>query len=176
MADVDGVVDGGVTPGAGETPVTFDEWMAAQDETVRGLLETHVAGLKNALKSEREQRGELQKALKDATKELEQGTAARGRLEELSGRLDGYEQQIAAYDVLQAAGVTNLKLAWIAAREAGAVDKNGNVALETLKAEFPELFNQKRVPAPGNAGAGTQAAAPSAGSTVDDLIRRKAGR
>lgn len=163
----------GVTPGTGETPVTFEGWLAAQDETARGLIDGHVAGLKNALQSERGQRSELQKALKEATKELEQGTTARTKLEEVAGKMEAYEQQIAAYDTLQAAGVTNLKLAWIAAREAGAVDGRGNVNVETLKASFPELFKTKPA-APGNAGVG--GSSQTGQRSMNTFIRKAAGR
>lgn len=175
MADVN---DAGVTPAAGETPaddnnLTFDGWIAGQADEVRGLIDGHVAGLKTALSSERQQRKELQAALRDATKELEQGTEARAQLEGLAEKLELYEQQIGAYDALMTAGVTNVRLAWIAAREAGAIDKRGNINLETLKAEYPELF--KRPLPPGNAGAGTQTP-PTGATSVDDMIRQKAGR
>jgi hypothetical protein len=163
---------------AGGTPenegLTFESWIGAQPDAVRGLVDTHVGGLKNALNSEREQRKELQKALKDATKALEDGTEARTRLEGLSGKLEAYEQQIGAYDALQAAGVSNLKLAYIAAREAGAVDKSGQVAMETLKAAYPELFI-KKVAVSANAGTGSRNGVP-AGTDVNAQIRRAAGR
>lgn len=165
------------TGGGGETPsqeVTFTDWLEQQPEDVRGLIGSHTSGLKSALDSERSQRKELAKALKDVTKELDEGTQARESLEALTGKMEQYEQQIGAYDALSAAGVTNLRLAWIAAREAGAIDKKGNVNLETLKAEYPELFKAQRTP-PGNAGAGAGQQPPQATGGMDALIRKKAG-
>jgi len=164
--------DGG-TP-QNDQPVTFEAWLGNQDDAVKGLIDTHVSGLKSALDGERAQRKELANQLKTLSKDLEKGSQARDALESLTGKMEQFEQQLAAYDALSTAGVTNLKLAYIAAREAEAIRKDGTVNLETLKAQYPELF-KKASPPPGDAGAGTGNGAPSS-KNMNDFIRAAAGR
>lgn len=166
--------DGGA---GGETHApTFETWLQGQSDEIKGLITTHTAGLKSALDSERNQRKDLARALKDATKDLETGTEARKALEGLTAKLEDQEKQLAFYDAATSAGVSNLRLAWIAAREAGAVDKAGNVNMETLKKEYPELF-KKAPPPPGNAGAGANGQQLPGQRTagMDALIRQVAG-
>lgn len=166
--------NGGGTPQNQE--LTFDGWFAGQDDVVKGLLDAHTSGLKNALQAERKQRDDLAKALKDATKELEAGTEARTKLEGITAKLDELEAQNAVYEILTAAGVTNLKLGWMAVQSSGALDKRGNVNLETIKAEFPELFNKKHKLPPGNAGDGLNNSLPAAQAGMNAFIRTASGR
>jgi DNA anti-recombination protein RmuC len=176
MAEQEGgtpAADGGGTPQNQE--LTFDGWIAQQDDAVRGLLDGHTSGLKTALQSEREQRSRLQSELKKVTRELEEGTDARKQLEGISARLEEVETQNAAYETLTAAGASNLRLAWMAAQSSGAIDKRGNIQLETLKAEFPELFKKNATPPPGNAGSGQTNGLPAGNASMDDIIRRRAG-
>jgi hypothetical protein len=176
MADV---IESGEMPGeeSGGTPqeLTFEAWHAGQDESVKALLDGHVRGLKSALESERSQRQELAKQIKELSKGMDEGSQARAALAGMSGKLEEFEQQLAAYDVLSAAGVSNLRLAYLAAREAGAVRKDGTLDLEAVKGQFPELFAAKKPVPPGNAGAGANGA-PTVSGGIDELIRRKAGR
>lgn len=167
----------GETPNSGEMPLTFDSWLETQDDNIKTLIGDHTSGLKSALQTERQQRTELAKALKDATKDLEEGSKARDALDGLSAKLDAHEQQLAFYETATAAGVTNLKLAWIAAREAGAIDKRGNVNIETLKADYPELFKQKSPPiTPGNGGNGAGGSGLPSMKNMDNFIRAATGR
>jgi len=53
------------------TPIEFDTWLAAQADEIRAAYEGHVAGLKSALQSEREQRKEHERAKRDAEKARE---------------------------------------------------------------------------------------------------------
>lgn len=162
----------GEKPGNGGTPATFDSWLGNQDETVRTLIDTHVSGLKTALASEREQRKELAKELKRAAKGA--SDEVQTQLEDLSSRLEKYELQVQFYEVAAAAGVSNPKLAYLAAREGGFIDKDGDVKMDAFRAEYPELF-KKTVP-PSNAGAGTDQGAPGAEKDMNAFIRRSAGR
>lgn len=156
-------------------PPTFDAWLEGQDETVRGLIDGHVAGLRSALDSERSQRKELAKALKDASKDLEEGSKAREALESLSGRLEAHEQQVAAYEVLSQAGVADLRLAYIAAREAGFVRKDGTVNVEQLREQHPALFKARTMPQ-GNAGSGAGANGVPPTKDMNAFIRLASGR
>jgi len=158
---------------AGDDNLTFDGWIGTQDETVQQLIDGHVNGLKSALTTERNQRKELAKALKEATKELEKGTDARSRLEEISGQLEAAEKRLSFAEAM-AGQVTNVKLAWLAAQEIGAVDQTGAVNMESLKANYPELFVKKTVPA-GNAGDGAGGSRPGP-KDMNSFIRTAAGR
>ncbi len=175
MADEQGEMPQNDDGAAGNNVPTFDSWLQGQPDEIKGLISAHTAGLKSALDSERSQRKDLAKALKDATKDLETGTEARKALEGLTAKLENQEKQLAFYDAATAAGVSNLRLAWIAAREAGAVDKAGNVNMETLKKEYPELFKRTPPLPPGNAGAGANGQRPGQSGGMDSLIRQVAG-
>lgn len=159
----------------GGMPLDFNGWIEQQDETIKSLVTSHIGGLKTALQSERQQRTELAKALKEATKGLEEGSQARDALTQLSTKLEGHEQQLAFYEVATAAGVKNLRLAWLAAKEAGAVDQRGNVNLQSLKTDYPELFGTPQLRPSGNAGNGAGSGAPG-GKSMDNFIRTVAGR
>lgn len=177
MPEGDGTNQGqdGQGQGDGGTPASFEAWLTAQDETVKGLITSHTTGLKSALDSERESRKGLERQLREAAKKADAGSEAQKQLTEMADRLTGTERRIAAYDALSAAGCANLKLAWLAAQDAGLVDGQGSVSVERLKAQFPELFKQG-TPAPrGNAGSGAgQGGAPK--QDMNAFIRQAAGR
>jgi hypothetical protein len=165
---------GQAAPGSGAGGAqSFEEWLKGQDETVRTLASEHVKGLKGALDSERAQRKDFEKQLRDAAGKLEKDSTERKGLEDLAGKLQGLERQTAFFDAAHGAGVTNLRLAWLAAQEAELVDDRGRADFGKLKERFPELFRAP-APPPGNAGAGTQT--PPSRQTMNDLIRRAAGR
>lgn len=168
-------------PGQGQQdqqPATFDTWLAGQDEPTKKLLTDHTAGLASALKSERTERGKLEKQLREISGKLEEGSEARGKLDTLAGQLADAEQRAQFYEDAAAAKVKAPKLAYLAAKDAGLIDeKSGKADLGKLREQFPELFEaaeQRRNP-PGNAGAGT-AAKPPAAKSMNDIIRKAAGR
>ena len=149
---------------------TFDEWVKAQGEDVRKMADGYAKELKSALEFERRQRQTFEQQLRDAAGKLEKGSAERQNLEQLSSTLS---RQTAFFDAAHGAGVSNLRLAWLAAENAGLVDDKGRADFGRLKDGFPELFRAAAVP-PGNAGAGTQK--PPSQQTMNSLIRRAAGR
>jgi hypothetical protein len=158
--------------GAQSTPAAqaFAEWVSTQGEDVRKMADGYAKELKVALEFERKQRQTFEQQLRDATGKLEKGSAERQNLEQLSSTLS---RQAEFYNAVHAAGVTNLRLAWLAAENAGLVDEGGRVDFGKLKDGFPELF-RAAAPPPGNAGSGTQQ--PPSRQTMNDLIRRSAGR
>ena len=172
MPTPDGPEGAGGQGAGGGMPATFEDWLKAQDEGVRRLADEHVKGLKAALDTERSQRKDFERQLREAAGKLEKDSQERRNLEELAGRLTGLERQAAFYDAAHGAGVTNLRLAWLAAENAELVDDKGHADFVKVKERFPELF-RVTVP-PGNAGSGTQK--PPSGQTMNDLIRRAAGR
>jgi hypothetical protein len=153
--------------------LTFDSWYEKQDEAIRTLIDTHIIGLKTALTSEREQRKTFEAQLREAAKKAEKGSEMEAALTAMAEKAADAERQARFYEVAGAAGITNLRLAWIVAKEAGLIDRQGIVNMEALKSQFPELF---RGPAAGkgNAGAGIgQTGGPK--PDMNAFIRRSAG-
>jgi hypothetical protein len=153
---------------------TFEGWLESQDETTKGLVSEHTKNLKSALESERSQRKGLEKQLRDAARQAEAGSAAEKSLTELADKLAGQEQQASFYEVAHAAGVTNLKLAWVAAQSGDYFNKRGDFDLATFRKEYPELFKAPPPP-PSNAGSGTGGKQPVA-TGMNDFIRGVRGR
>ena len=166
--------NGGGTPqteneNEGGQGLTFDAWLGSQPEDVRGLIDSHVSGLKNALGDERTQRKDLARKLKETSASMEAGSAARASLETMTANLDEATQRADFYAAAAAAGVRNLKLAYQAAKVDNLLDDLGG-----LKTVYPELFGATRPPA-GNAGAGAgQDGAPA--KSMNNFIRTAAGR
>lgn len=153
---------------------TWDEVAASLPEDQRGMYDEHVRGLRSALETERGQRKDLSKQLRDATDDLEEGSQAREALEALQGRLDEAEQRADFSESAVAEGVTNPRLAYLAAQQVEAFDRRGNVDWAALKTQFPELF-RKPVAARVGAGAGTETP-PATGQSMNQLIRQASGR
>jgi hypothetical protein len=162
-----------------QAPASFDEWLKGQDEPLRKLYETHTAGLRSALQSEREARktetGQLAKQLREAAAKAEAGSEHQKQLQETAAKLDATERRAEFYEesVRPEIGCSNPKLAWLAAQEIGALDQKGRTNWEALKTSFPELFRVRVTP--GNAGTGTGTPPPQA-NTMNDMIRKAAGR
>jgi len=162
-------------------PQTLDQWLEAQSDDVRSLVGNSVSGLKNALEAERKSRKDIEKQLREAAKKLDDGSDHRKALEETAARLQSTEQQAAFYDQAHAAGVTNLRLAYLAAQEAGLIERDGRSGgircdFAAMQKQFPELFGRKAGLPPGHAGNGAGAGERTPGDDMNALIRRAAGR
>ena len=182
----DGVMPTADAGAAGETPsetrkdgapeiLTFESWLGSQDETVKGLIDAHIKGLKSALESERAQRSDLARQLRDVTAKAEKGSELEKALMEVSTQLEAAERRAAFYEEAgrPEIGCLNPKAAFALAQAEDLFDKRGRVDWEALKASAPELF-RPRVPQ-GNAGLGTSGP-PPAHKSMNDFIRRAAGR
>ena len=162
--------DDGKTP-----PADFTAWLAGQPEDVQSLYEQHTAGLKSALKSERQRNADLAAELRDAA-----GKAtgeAKAELDALATRAEEESRRGDFYEAAHSAGCTNLRLAYLAAREIDAFDKRGKPDIEAVKSKFPELFARPHVvdvrATQGSAGGGPAA---SASDAINRHIREAAGR
>lgn len=155
---------------------SWDDFLAAQDETIKGLHEKHVSGLKSALDAERKQREKVQRDLNEAIRKLEKGSETRAELERMQSDNEEHIRKLSAYEALYAAGVKNVKLAYLAAKDGDYFDSKGNLRVENLKADNPELFAEKK-PAPrGNPGIGTADGVKVLPMSMSDWIRKEAGR
>lgn len=161
----------------GGTPASFDEWLDAQDEPTQKLIDTHVAGLKSSLASERERARKLEKDLKSAAKGLEEANPLKAQLEEAVRNLGEARAQADFNAEAHNKGVSNLKLAFSAAKQEGLIDDKGRVDFDELKKQFPELFAAPRAAPPGKGGAGKDAPPPklSGNAAMNAAIRSMAG-
>lgn len=170
-----GAQQGGIRPdgkSAAENE-TFESWLDGQDETVKSMYTAHTSGLKSALDSERSANRAAQAQLRELAKKAEKGSELEAALTKQADQLSTLEKQAAFQDKAHAAGVRNLKLAYLAAAQAGLVSEKGDCDFSKLRTEYPELFNAPQ--APGNAGSGTNNRAPS-GLTMDQIVRNAIGR
>jgi len=150
---------------------TFEEWLSEQEEDdVQKLIEDHIAGLKSALESERGERKGLEDQLRDAARQLEAGSETRQELEKLANDLASSNSKADFYEAAHAAGVKNLSLAYLAAKEGELL---GDV--DQLKERYPELFTTETNPQ-GNAGRSRQKEDDvNPKDSMDDIIRKTAG-
>ena len=178
-----GGTEGGGQPGAtgdqqqqAQTPPNFETWYATQDESTRGLIDTHTRGLKSALDSERQLRADLSKQLKDAAGKLEKGSDAEKALTDLQAKLQQAENRAAFIEtaIKPEIGCINPKLAYLVASTEQLFNRHGDPDWEAIRKAAPELFRitpLRTGSADGGAGNGSTPPA-----DMNQLIRRAAGR
>lgn len=142
----------------GGKPFDLDA-LLADNPDAQAAFDAKVTGLKSALKSERERNAELAGGLRDAAAKA--GGEAKAQLEEMAGKVEAEAKRAGFYEAAAGAGCTNLKLAFLAAREFDLFDRKGAPDLDALKAQMPELFARPHVP-DAKAGAGAASAAAGA--------------
>lgn len=153
----------------------YDSWLNEQPEPVKAMLATWSSGLKTALKSERDARAELQKQLRELAPKAEKGSELEQQLTTLADTMAESDRKAGFYEAAHAAGVSNLKLAYLVAVQEDLFDKKGAVNFEAMRAGYPELFAGKTKPAPGNAGNGTNQD-PTGAQDMNNYIRAATGR
>jgi hypothetical protein len=166
----------GETPAAAQNTaaLSFETWIEEQPDDVRTMLDGHTGSLKSALTQERESRKGLEKQLRDLAKRAEAGSDAQKGLTEMADEMSKVSQRADFYEAAHVAGVTNLKLAYLAATQDDLFGKNGQVDFAKMKTQFPELFQGTKPPL-GHAGSGTTNQLPANKSGMDEIIRRKVG-
>ncbi len=170
----------GAAGSAAATPPTeqgleYESWLEKQPTEVKGLLEGHVRGLKSALDSEREGRKKLEREIRDLAGKAEKGSQAEAQLTQVADKIAEGDRKAEFYEAAHAAGVTNLKLAYLAAVQEDMFDKHGRVNFEAMRQTYPELFGGAKKPPAGTAGNGTRNA-PDGHQGMNDFIRAAAGR
>lgn len=155
---------------AGETPETFDGWLGKQDEATRALIDKHTSGLKSSLDTERADRKSLAAQLRALQSEGDP-VALRAQLSEVQATLAEQEARATFAEEAHAQGVANIKLAYLAAKDAGVLGKREQWA--RLSEIAPELFAKKGAP-PAAAGHGS-GASPTGAPTMNDFIRGRTG-
>lgn len=161
----------------GETPPTFESWLATAPDDVKALYEAHTNGLRSALNSERESKRELERQLREMRDKAEKGSEAETRLNEMVSALETANRR--ADFVIEAAkpenGVADIEAAWLIvnAKADTFFDRKGNVNFALLKQQHPMLFRAAKAP-PGNAGSGV--GQEGGKQDINDWIRSAAGR
>lgn len=123
-----------------ETFADFEAYLAKQAEPVKKLYETHTQGLKSALETERTSRKEAERQLRELAKKAESGSEAQKQLTDMAERMATTERMNQFYAAAHAAGVKNLRLAYLAASEAKLISEQGEVDFAKMKESYPELF------------------------------------
>lgn len=178
----DGAGDGG-SDGDGDNEdgnqdneaLEWDTFHAELPAAAQKLIADRDSGLKSALKSERDARGEAEKSLRKVAADLEAGSDAQKQVLELADAEAAASQKAEFYEEAHEADVKNLKLAYVVAKQDGLIDKRGKINFKQLKEDYPELFVKKFVP-DGGAGDGTGTKLPGGKVDMNALIRKKAGR
>ena len=166
----------GETPASDTQPVTFETVYKALPETQRGAIDSHITGLKSALSDERNGRKELEKRLRELSKQADEGSALRAQLDKLAEEQSTTTARATFFEAAHEAQVKNLRLAWLAAQEYGLLDpKTGETDFAKLRSQAPELFAPKLTPT-AHAGNGARQAGAVDGRTMNDFIRAAAGR
>lgn len=158
-----------------EPGLEYESWLEKQSADVKVLLEGHVRGLKSALDSEREGRKKLEREIRDLAGKAEKGSQAEAQLTQVADKIAEGDRKAEFYEAAHAAGVTNLKLAYLAAVQEDMFDKHGRVNFEAMRQTYPELFGGAKKPPAGTAGNGTRNA-PDGHQGMNDFIRAAAGR
>lgn len=158
------------------TELDYDKWLESQPAHVKAAIERNTGKLQSALNSERESRKELTRQLREATGKAEKGSELEKQLGEVSSKAELAEKKAAFYESAgqPEIGCTNPKAAFLIATADDLFKRSGEPDWAAIKAAAPELFAAKKAPN-GNAGSGTGNPPPT-GVTMDDIIRRHAGR
>lgn len=166
---------GGEKPSVKADVLDWDTWHGALPKNAQTLIADHESGLKTALGSEREARGDAEKALREVAGKLEKGSVAQKEVLKLADEVSVGTAKTEFYEDAHEAGIINLKLAYHIAVTDELFDKRGNINFEKMKENYPELFTKAPRKPPGGAGDG-------AGGDLDQpadmnvFIRKSAGR
>jgi hypothetical protein len=158
----------------GEKPTSFEAWMEKQDEQTKALYEQHISGLKNTVKSTRQERDDFAREIKELLPKAEKGSEFEKNLTETLKKLEATERRATFVEEAVKPGIDcrNPKAAYALAVTIDAFDKLGNPDWALLKQEAPELFGKLTPPAHG--GSGTDS--PPQANDINSMIRRAAGR
>jgi hypothetical protein len=160
-----------------DAPTTYEDLIAGLDETQRQIVDGHIAGLRTALQAERAAVKRLEAKTKEAQAQAEaQAKATQADAEAATRRAAFYETALA-----QGVRRTSVRLAYVAAQDAGHVHEDGTVDWDALRDQFGDLFDGRTGPvSPARstsaaAGAGTRTDTPATPS-INQIIRAAAGR
>lgn len=157
-----------------DEPLVWETWFDKQPDPIKSAIAAHTTGLKSALDSEREARKTAERQIRELAAKAEKGSETEKQLTAMANSFSEADRKAGFYEDAHAAGVTNLKLAYLSAMADERFDRHGRVDFAALKKDYPELFGAGRPPK-GNAGEGS--GSPGAGApNMNSWIRKAAGR
>lgn len=139
----------------------FETWLAEQSDEVRTLIEQRQA-------AGADERHALEAELHELREKTKSGAESAQRMEEAERRSQFYEEAFRF-------GITNVKLAYLLAREEKLFDASGDANWAQLRARYPEVFSGRATPS--RIGSGLRSGAtPSEDIDMNAWIRQVAGR
>ena len=163
-----------------DAPTTYEDLIAGLDETQRQIVDGHIAGLRTALQAERA----AVKRLEAKTKEAQAQAEAKAKDTQVQAEAaTAATRRVAFYETALSQGVrrTSVRLAYVAAQDAGHLHEDGTIDWDALRDQFGDLFDGRTAPvvpsrsSSAAAGAGTRTDTPTAPS-INQMIRNAAGR
>jgi hypothetical protein len=159
-----------------QAPQTWDAFVATLPAEAKVLYEGHITGLTNTVKATRAERDAFQERVKAITTALGQDPAdVKRRLDELTAELERAERRgtFTEQAIQPEIGCRNPRVAYMVAEAQNLWTRRGDPDWAAIKQAAPELFGP--AVARGHAGTGTNAP-PATKTTMNDFIRRAAGR
>lgn len=150
--------------------VTFDAWYQKLPENHRTLVDGHVSPLRNALERQKAANAELKERLSATLASKETDAAA--KVAEFQAKLEESNRQTTFYESAVGAGIKNLSLAYMAAKQDGLIKADGTIDAVAMKTKHPELFSVSTPPA--DAGSGTSSSTP-APTSFNSALRQAFG-
>jgi hypothetical protein len=162
------------TVDATKDELTSSKWLESLDEKSRGFYNETTQGLKRALDSERSERKEIEKKLHDLAAKAEKGSEMESKLSAVAAQFETEGRKSRFYEQAASKGVSNLRLAWVAANDGEMLTRSGDVDFEALKKHHPELF--KTVVSANGAGRSGDKPKDEPHSRMNDFIRTAGGK
>lgn len=154
-------------------PITWEAFIGSQDETIQGLYNSDVSGLKNTITATRTERDQFAQELRDAAAKLEKGSDAEKQLTELVSKLEVTEQRLKFAEEAPGKGCTNIKAAYLLAKADNLFDRKGGPDWVAIKEAAPELFKTTSTNSGAGSGTGQQ---PATAFDMDKIIRQAVGK
>ena len=154
--------------------LVYENWLSKQPGEIQELVTRQQRALRDALVDERSRRKQLSAAVKSLEAKTTGNQDVQAELAAMRGQLVDAQQRTQFYESAPS-DVANPRLAFIAAREIGAISEKGErVDWDLIRREMPELFRKVSIPT-ANAGAGAKQDG-AAGTSMNDFIRTALSR
>ena len=154
--------------------LVYENWLSKQPGEIQELVTRQQRALRDALVDERSRRKQLAASVKTLEAKTTGNSEVQAELAAMRGQLVDAQQRTQFYESAPS-DVANPRLAFIAAKEIGAISNKGEkVDWDMIRREMPELFRRVVIP-PANAGAGAKQDG-AAGTSMNDFIRTALSR
>jgi hypothetical protein len=174
-------------------PTTYEAFVDTLSEPLRALVDGHISGLKTALQAERAVVKKLEAQVKTAQSladerakaDADAKTQLEADMASARAEVAAAQRRAAFYETALEQGIRrkSVRLAYLAALDAGHIGADGQIAWEAIRSSFSDLFESagRMAPTPPSrsssaaAGAGARGDTPAV-PTLNQIIRNAAGR